>query len=390
MKWIKNLMFLSWLLPYAAFTEEGNEYVLADHCPNNYIEAREAFLRAARKNKEISHIDSLLLKAKGPDGASLFIDIAVMGNLDTARKILFHISGTHGIEGGAGSGIQHEFLSTSQIIPLDVAIVFIHTLNPFGMVWNRRANESNVDLNRNCIEERSTSPLYALVDPVINPKTPNAFDKVAYQKLCDQYGEPAIRRALVEGQYDFPEGLFYGGNEFEEGPRLVFEWCESRFQALKYDNAFKFGIIDVHTGLGPFAFDTLITITPPTDLLMEVFGEKMSVSKQMENIGYKATGVFVERLGSLLQKATNCDPKYIFIVGQEFGTISENEVLTALYNENAYFHYAKRTHACYRPEAPSGQAMLNAFYPNDKSWKHQVVLAGKDLILKSLAILDAL
>ena len=31
----------------------------------------------------------------------------------------------------------------------DYCIVFIHIINPYGMAWNRRVNEYNVDLNRN-------------------------------------------------------------------------------------------------------------------------------------------------------------------------------------------------------------------------------------------------
>ena len=41
----------------------------------------------------------------GPDGAPLFVDEARLGPPD-ARRVLFLASGTHGIEGFCGSGIQ--------------------------------------------------------------------------------------------------------------------------------------------------------------------------------------------------------------------------------------------------------------------------------------------
>jgi hypothetical protein len=349
----------------------------ADFCPADYETARRLFIKLAQDNKQTTRIDSLPLKAKGPSGP-LTIDLAILGNLTSAKKILFHISGTHGVEGGSGSGIQQEFLTNTPILPEDTAIIIIHILNPFGMAYNRRVNERNVDLNRNCckIEERVSPKLYETIDPLLNPRIPKPFDFSLLKTLCDAHGWPEIRAAIVKGQYHYPNGLFYGGFEVEEGPSLVLEWCRAHLSDASH---VKFGIIDVHTGLGPFAVDTLLTDAPPTDIMMEHFGDKLSVAKQMSTAGYDVTGAFTRALSDLF--STTCS----FSITQEFGAIPEDEVLQALYLENSMFHHSTCT---YDPSGEGGQAMLKAFYPSESIWRHQVVSSGRELILKSLELLN--
>lgn len=370
-----------------ALARAARLFASVDYCPHDYWEAREAFLKAAEGNPKVTRIDSLEIQARGPEDRPLFIDIAVMGDLQTANRILFHISGTHGVEGGAGSGIQHAFLREIDEIEGDVAIAFIHTLNPYGMAWNRRVNERNVDLNRNCVTERVTPELYAVMDPIVNPKSFKPFDTRAYKDLEGQYGESAVRSTLLGGQYEFSEGLFYGGREIEEGPKLILEWCRARFDEMDLDKTgLRIGIIDVHSGLGPCGDDTLITIAPPTDLMLEVFGEKMHFAKQMAHIGYKATGVFVKQLRDVLRECTQTQYDCL-VIGQEFGTFKEDKVMSALYLENALFHDALHNGVAYDPYGSGGKALRDAFYPDDPLWRKQILISGRELILKSLGIL---
>src|SRR5262245_40026979 len=104
---------------------------------SSYADARAAFLTAgAQSGAEIvSHRHPLT----GPDGAPLFLDEARLGSPD-ARCVVFVASGTHGIEGFCGSGIQ-TFLLRNGIaarLPSAVALVFVHAVNPWGFAWLRR------------------------------------------------------------------------------------------------------------------------------------------------------------------------------------------------------------------------------------------------------------
>jgi hypothetical protein len=182
--------------------------------------------------------------------------------------MVVHISGTHGIEGYAGSAIQITYLQhliamqqqkksmpfdTSESTSLNcrnnnnnnnttVTVILIHAFNPYGMKHYRRVNEHNIDLNRNGLLVREQW------DQVLNGKhynTQNYTTIVANQLLTKptssskknhmffvrmyilyerylyswirmtialiRYGIPTIKAALVGGQYHTSNGLFYGG-----------------------------------------------------------------------------------------------------------------------------------------------------------------------------------
>ena len=80
------------------------------------------------------------------------MDVATVGSLVPERAVVV-TSGIHGVEGFAGSAVQTEWLRRlgqgKAAVPDRVRLVFAHALNPYGFAWIRRANECNVDLNRN-------------------------------------------------------------------------------------------------------------------------------------------------------------------------------------------------------------------------------------------------
>ena len=117
----------------------------------NYQKSRENFNMTLKslesKGINISHSE-LNINELDPYGNNLYVDVAWIGNPE-AEKLYMSTSGIHGVEGFAGSAIQLSVLNSFNKIPDNVAFAFIHILNPWGMSWIRRENESNVDLNRN-------------------------------------------------------------------------------------------------------------------------------------------------------------------------------------------------------------------------------------------------
>ena len=95
----------------------------------NYQQARQKFLNAARVAG--AEIDSYENACSGVGGAGLFTDVAALGPVD-ADSVLVLMSGTHGVEGFAGSGIQSGLLSDAlaEDIGSGVRLVMIHALNP--------------------------------------------------------------------------------------------------------------------------------------------------------------------------------------------------------------------------------------------------------------------
>ena len=132
---------------------------IADYFADTYSQARAKFLAAVDKGGArllSSHINP----AKGPDGEDCITDVAWIGP-DNARKLLILVSGTHGIEGYAGSGCHVAWLNEgwfARVAPKDTAVLLIHAINPHGFAWGRRANEDNIDLNRNFIDHARPRP----------------------------------------------------------------------------------------------------------------------------------------------------------------------------------------------------------------------------------------
>ncbi len=242
---------------------------MTDYFSPDYPSARARF-RAAVFDAG-GHIESILLDARGPkvhDSSTddLTIDIGWFGSPEPAR-VLIHSCGLHGVEGFAGSAIQLQWLAENppKQLPADGAVVMVHALNPFGMAWLRRVNENNVDLNHNFRtadeEFQGAPPLYQSLNSFLNPAAPDFFLLRAVLALA-RYGPSAFRQALAAGQYEFPQGLSFGGKRREQSVR--------RFQlyiAGKLINAEHVIGIDVHTGVGccgPSALEGLYRRMCPT------------------------------------------------------------------------------------------------------------------------------
>jgi len=123
-----------------------------DSFAESYAEARGRFLAAASDAGARIHTyrrDDL----KGSDGETLACDVAVLG-ADHAERAAIAITGTHGIEGFAGSAVLHRWLTSGRgAAAADVKVVLVHAINPWAFSHQTRTTENNVDLNRNFIRD---------------------------------------------------------------------------------------------------------------------------------------------------------------------------------------------------------------------------------------------
>ena len=151
------------------------------HFPADYREAREAFMAAAEADG-FGITSRVHAKARGADGKPLFMDVAAAG-ARSAKRALLLISGTHGVEGYFGSGVQTGLLrmGLAKRVPKGAKLVLLHALNPFGFSWNRRVNEHNADINRNFVDHARppANEAYDTLADAIAPRTisPGAFKK---------------------------------------------------------------------------------------------------------------------------------------------------------------------------------------------------------------------
>src|SRR4051812_15606356 len=110
-----------------------------DYFSPDYTTARNRFRTAAVNAGAAVH--AIGLKAVGPDGAPLAIDIAWIGAAQPQR-VLLHTSGIHGVEAFTGSAVQLALLDSPPSPGADAAVILVHVLNPYGMAWLRRTNEN--------------------------------------------------------------------------------------------------------------------------------------------------------------------------------------------------------------------------------------------------------
>jgi hypothetical protein len=333
----------------------------------DYQTARQRFRDAAHAAGAPCH--ALPLDARGPAGEALAIDIAWLGNVHP-RRALVHTSGLHGVEAFAGSAIQLRLLEQPPVTHADGALVLVHVLNPFGMAWLRRANENNVDLNRNflkCDESWSGAPeLYRRFDSVLNPVSPPGFDFFGVRAawLALRHGFHALEQAVAEGQYEFPRGLFYGGKRLEAGPRAYLDWLAQHLGDAQYLFA-----LDVHTGLGQWGGETLMlepgVRTTAAAVLSATLERPLIDPLQGTRAPYSIRG----GMGGILP-TTLATTRLDFLL-QELGTYPPMRVFGALRDENRWHHYGNGDLS-----HPAKRRLLEALCPGSPDWRQRVVARG--------------
>ena len=131
----------------------------------------------------------------------------------------------------------------------------------------RKATENNVDLNRNCDiskavfenENKGYKELYNLLCPsgrVNKGSLSNRlFYFVAIRKIL-QKSMAILRQAALQGQYNYPEGIYYGGNDFEPQIYYLQEVLPEIFDP--YDLILT---LDMHTAYGKLSITGDFTFT---------------------------------------------------------------------------------------------------------------------------------
>lgn len=347
---------------------------MSDEFVCDYFRCR-ALMRSICEKRRFE-LEELEIEARGPGNEPLCIQIATVGPR-TPTNALLHFSGLHGVEGFTGSAIQRKILSSLENSSSSTKFVFFHCVNPYGMAWYRRTNESNVDLNRNFLideEVYSGSPDgYGKLEGLLNPRN-KPLGKFAFWSTVAWHvartGMPKLKEATVGGQYDYPDGLFFGGHRQEESTRLVFDWVSENLRDTPIVNA-----IDVHTGLGEYSKETVLAEYLPSDQkfrdLASVLGSRLQSIHSGDQGGQLAYSV----KGSMivgLEKAIGSKKSY-FVV-QEFGTLSVMRVLKALIDENYNHHFGEKDR-----KHPAKLRLLEAFCPHDESWQKKVVERGCQL-----------
>jgi len=368
---------------------------IAENFSAGYAEARAKFRAAAQAagaaiavyhNAAAPPVDPIC-QASGlpgfPDGEPLSTDVAWLGPRD-ARRVVFAQSGTHGVEGFCGSGIQVGWLRQGlhMELPPDTALLLAHAINPHGFAWQRRANEDNVDLNRNFIEHGKTYPInagYESLRDAICPAEWTTAARAASEKTLAAYGREhgamALQAAISSGQYDHAEGVFYGGRKPTWSNRTLIELLRDHAGHVR-DAAF----IDLHTGLGPHGVGEIMNNhaagEAAFDRVAQWFGTEATSTESGSSSSAPVSGDTTLGVQRALPQAV------LTGITLEYGTTPLSDILDAVRADNwLHVHGDLRTQ-----QAREIKAQIRAaFYPETNAWKQSVFERSVDVVRRTIA-----
>jgi hypothetical protein len=345
-----------------------------------YAQAREAFVaRAAARGLTVeSHVHPA---ARGATGEALALDVAVLGAPD-AQSMLGLLSGTHGVEGFCGAGVQSALLDDPAFLAAaersGIAVLFCHAVNPYGFSHLRRTNEDNVDLNRN-FRDFSAPPVpnaaYAEVHDFIVPAQwpPSADDQARLQHYVATRGAAALQAAITGGQCERPDGLFFGGVRAAWSNDALRDVLRRHARARR-----RFAWIDFHTGLGPYGHGEKILCGPDDRALIARarawWGNDVTSFHDGSSTSAPLTGVNFEA------PLAECPDVEFTGIALEYGSLPLPEVLNALRADQWLANH---------PDAPETtrrtikRQIRDAFYCDADDWKGMVYGQARAAILQA-------
>lgn len=359
---------------------------------HSYRHARERFLDlAAGAAPNSDRITSHPHPLKGRDGEELATDVAILGDPD-AKTVLIVNSATHGVEGFYGSGAQCGWLASAldtgvaNAVPGNIKLIFVHAINPHGFSNIRRVNEDNIDLNRNFVDHGSARPEngeYGLVHPYLRPEVWSE-DAIAaadedMRQVAEDNGGFAYLNAILRGQYDHADGLFYGGR--------ARTWSNETFRKILNDHcghAETIAFLDLHTGLGPYGYAELICnarFPEAVETLRSWHGCPLTAPATPASESPRLNGNIVRSIYDECPKAN------ILPVTVEFGTYDFPTVLLAHRADNWVYFSGD-------PDGPEGDKVRaqikEALFPADKDWQDLVLFRTLQIIDRNIYCLSKL
>lgn len=353
---------------------------VVENFSKTYAEAREKFCAAAAAAG--ASLRSKRNPTKGPAGETLYTDVARLGP-DDAPNMLVLTSATHGIEGYCGSGSQISWLRNrgAATLPPDTGVLLIHAVNPHGFAWTRRVNEDNVDLNRNFVNHGKPYPKnegYVELADAIKPPQWDEASLARAQQTIDAYiqkhGMFGFQGAVSGGQYTHKDGVFFGGARPTWSNVTIRQIIRDELSKAK-----RIGVIDFHTGLGPFGHGEIIATASPGSPAMTRtkawYGDEVTSPESGTSTSAVVVGVMVD---AFPQEAPFAETTAVAL---EYGTYPVLEVLQAVRQDN-WVHAHGDLNSAQGKEMKA--YMRERFYPAEDRWKEMVWTRADEVIGKAL------
>lgn len=360
---------------------------------NSYVESRSAFLVQANNLK--TKFDSVQLFSRNVPSKidnNLTIDFCYVPAQKETEKLIIITSGTHGVEGYVGSAVQQMFMNeilTDEMLD-DIGVLLVHSVNPFGFKYSRRVTENNVDFNRNCDTEQSLfsskNEGYGKLLGMLNPEGKvnsaslknNFFMLIAINELIKE-SKASLRQAILQGQYKYTKGLYFGGVDFE--PQLTILGEVFKTYSTDYKTVFN---IDLHTGYGSrgeaHLFPNPIDDVKVKTALENVFKD-YKINWGDSDDFYIINGSFTDYIGKLLS-----DKFYLPMV-LEFGTLNSQTTvgsIKSIHNmvlENQGVQYGFKSA---KDSIKIMHSFMEMYNPTSEKWRTKIMDDSKVMLNRTM------
>jgi len=350
----------------------------------SYAQARNLFLQAAQ-GRGLA-VDTRPHPLPGRDGEAMAMDVAWDGPAQASR-VLIVSSACHGVEGHCGSGVQVDALRRADWRPTpwpsDVAVLWVHALNPYGFSHGRRTTQENVDLNRNFHrfdQALPDNPGYREIHDWLIPEQwpPSEANEAALQDWVAQHGNAAFQQAVSGGQHSHPEGLFYSG--------VAPTWSHHTLRQVLREHAGHarhVGWIDLHTGLGPSGVgERIFAWKNDAAALARTQAWWGSDTTPITSIydGSSTSALLTGLMWSAVED--ECPQAQYTGMALEYGTVPWTETLLALRAD----HWL-----ALHPQASAAQAqhirseLRRVFYTETDTWKQQILVQARQALAQGVA-----
>ncbi len=357
----------------------------------SYNKARLAFRQKADFLKQkYPKAKRYVIKVPSMFDDDLTVDLLYIPPVRDADKLLILSSGVHGIEGLAGHAVQMMFseLFTDDILLQQSGVLFIHAVNPYGFKYMKRVTENNVDLNRNCSDNpelfASVNRAYSTVNSFINPEEPvrlTRLDNLLFYfhaaDLIRRKGISTLRQAILQGQYHFPKGLYYGGSRPE--PQI------EKLKPILQDICADYNIIlaiDLHTGYGERGKLHFF----PNPVEPDLKRKTEFVFKDYE-INWGDTDKFYTMTGDFVNYIKEINPKQTVIpMVFEYGTMNNQTIKGSVKAVKTMILENQGRHYGYRSKTSELKVKLDfkkMYFPMQRKWRKKII-ADSRLVFKTI------
>ena len=218
-------------------------------------------------------------------------------------------------------------------------------------------------------ESREYSKYNRMLNPGRAISRLDMFILKAGYHVC-RYGTAPLRQIIAAGQYQFPEGLFYGGQSEAQSTQLVNKIILNSTSVS--ENVIH---VDIHSGLGNYAdYKVLLSRNrmhhDSGKYLSRLDPKKVEIIGEHRGITSPINGTISDYLSHTMQ--TN----YVHL-GLEFGTYSNLKILKSMRLENTAHHYLNENDSRRKKIKTEFQA---CFCPEDMGWRNRVIYDGLNVI----------